>query len=166
MKKFVGAIVIMCGALFSGISLADGITLPEISNPLPQTATSTDEGKLSLGASMGSVDGVSMLYRYEPGAALQGVVSIDDGKNHVSVDRLFLKSDVLRTPYAVPYFGVGVYHKEEGRMESVGLRAPIGVMLNMPDSPIQMALEMTPTLELNPEAGTGVEKTLSVRYAF
>lgn len=160
--KLVSALLFAVSLLFSGVSLADDV----IGKVLPDTgAVSTDEG-LAIGATSGAHDGISLMYRTSKDGALQSTISLGDDSNYINVDRLFMKPEMFRNEYAVPYVGVGYYRDNANGFVSQGVRVPIGILLNVPESPLQLSLEMAPAMEVHPDVETSVEKSMGVRYAF
>jgi len=157
--------------LSSGFALADAV-----------------DSQLGVGVSVGSDDGVTMLYKYSEENALQGGLSIGDQQKSASLDylKLYNKSIGNGEGVVVPYVGVGGFYSKESAKEvvkmenengsvivkegrdgeKVGVRIPIGLQINVPKTPMQFAVELAPSLQVEPEVNSYLDSMLGVRVMF
>ena len=155
--KWFTCVLISIGLMFSGFALADFV---------PADATKSQTG---VGISGGSNDGISVIHKYSEGSALQGSLSIGKGFSDTSLDYLSLHPDLFGDSVVVPYIGVGgaFAHTELQGMDSetTSVRMPLGLMINVPKTPMQFAVEVAPTMDIEPSESY-LDSSIAIRVMF
>lgn len=146
------------------------------------------DSTIGIGVGVGSDDGISVLYKYSQENALQGGVSIKDQEKSASLDYLKMYSKEVGNGegVVVPYIGVGGFYsketakevvkvendtgsvvvKEGHDAEKVGVRVPFGLQVNVPKTPIQFAVELAPSLQVEPKVESYLDSMIGVRVMF
>jgi len=160
------------------------LLLPTVCWAPPVVAQSTGFG---LGIMLGSPTGVSAKYWTSGDRALDfGVAWGVWGPGsyfHLHGDLLFHKMDLVTVPSGkLPlYFGPGLrmrswgggrywhrgqWYEYEGNHNTLGVRFPVGLAYLFDGAPVDVFLELVPTLELLPGTRFGFDGAIGARYWF
>ncbi len=153
MKK----IVILTLVLVSGLIL--------IENGQAQDRT------FGIGGIIGDPDGVSVKAWLSETTAIAGAVSVDLGENYswVSFHADFLKQNTVVTweeALLQTHFGGGVRFLSGDFEDFISLRAPIGIDVNAIDAPMEVFMEVVPTVDVDPEFYFYFSGAMGFRYYF
>lgn len=171
MKKTLIATVLT--ALFGLCARADE-TATMTTNAAPTTYSTSDySGKLGAGIIIGEPTGASLKYWLNDTMAFDGAV----GWSYRPHSDLYLHSDVLWHDFdLIPvaqgklplYFGVGglVRFRDDNRDNQVGIRAPVGLSYMFDNIPVDVFVEVAPTIDVAPDVRGEVTGGVGVRYWF
>lgn len=124
-----------------------------------------------IGGIIGDPDGVSLKAWLSESTAIAGAVSFDLGENYswVSVHADFLKQNTVVTweeALLQTHFGGGVRIVSGDFQDYIALRAPIGVDVNAIDAPMEVFMEVVPTVDVDPEFYFYFSGAMGFRYYF
>lgn len=171
MKKIL--IVTALVTLFGLCARADE-TMVMATNAAPTAYSTSDYNeKLGAGIIIGEPTGASLKYWLNNMMALDGAV----GWSYRRHSDLYLHSDVLWHDFdLIPvaqgklplYFGVGglVRFRDDNRDNQVGIRAPVGLSYMFDNIPVDVFIEVAPTIDVAPDVRGEVTGGVGVRYWF
>lgn len=124
-----------------------------------------------IGGIIGDPDGVSLKAWLSESTAIAGAVSVDLGDSYswVSVHADFLKQNTVVTweeALLQTHFGGGVRIVSGDFQDYIALRAPIGVDVNAIDAPMEVFMEVVPTIDVDPEFYFYFSGAMGFRYYF
>jgi hypothetical protein len=129
-----------------------------------------ERGAFGVGIIAGRPTGVTGLYRMSDRTAIDvdvGLDVFDDNDLYIGADFLFILPDLLGggSVGLSPYLGPGAFFVAVG--DGVfGLRVPFGLSLDFTKAPLQIFLELAPTLVLVPNADLDIGGAIGFRYYF
>lgn len=148
------------------------VTLMALSSSLAMSQEMSSEGDTAVGIVVGSVDGISLWQKTAEDQALQGTLSIGDDSFYVGADALFESKEIFRSPHVVPYAGIGAFYSSSGefakdnRSTAGGLRVPLGLRFDLPNTPVQLAAEVAPSLLVEPISAGFAQGQMMMRVRF
>lgn len=132
------------------------------------------EQGFALGANLFSPTGANIKVTFNESVAFTGVVSfnLNDYNNQLGLqaniikngdkNQFNLESGLLRS-----YFGGGVnLHFPEFGKSSFGLRVPVGIEYLLEGQPLEIYMDIAPSLDLSPNTGFYFGSSMGVRYYF
>lgn len=124
-----------------------------------------------IGGIIGDPDGVSMKAWFSESTALAGAVSmnLNDDNSWLLVQADFLKQNTIVTweeALLQTHFGGGLRIISGDYVDNVALRAPIGVDVNAIDAPMEIFMEVVPTIDVDPEFSFYFTGAMGFRYYF
>lgn len=124
-----------------------------------------------IGGIIGDPDGVSVKAWLSESTAIAGAVSVDLGDSYswLSVHADFLKQNTVATweeALLQTHFGGGVRIVSGDFQDYIALRAPIGVDVNAIDAPMEVFMEVVPTIDVDPEFYFYFSGAMGFRYYF
>jgi len=129
------------------------------------------ERTFGIGGIIGDPDGISVKAWLSESTAIAGAVSVDLGENFswVSVHADFLKQNTVVTweeALLQTHFGGGVRIVSGDFQDYIALRAPIGIDVNAIDAPMEVFMEVVPTIDVDPEFYFYFSGAMGFRYYF
>lgn len=138
------------------------------------------EDGLAVGISNGSHNGLSVAYAPNDSTKFyQGTLSMSEEETYFAIDTLLLAPQITGTLGLVPYYGMGLsvtetYKAQKVRVggmdvqvgkdvHTIALRVPVGLMLKLPDLPVQVGMEIAPTLPVVPQGKATMDTALNLR---
>lgn len=124
-----------------------------------------------IGGIIGDPDGISMKAWFSESTALAGAVSMnlgDDG-SWLLVQADFLKQNTIVTweeALLQTHFGGGLQIVSGDYVDNIALRAPIGIDVNAIDAPMEIFMEVVPTIDVDPEVYFYFSGAMGFRYYF
>ena len=135
--------------------------------------TAQNEG-FAVGAQLFSPTGISAKATISDKAAISGVLAfnINEFSNSVNLqtnlilngkdDTFNIESGLLR-----PYYGVGVEIRfSENFDNGIGIRLPLGIEYALQDQPLELYMDMAPTINIGPSSAFFLSSSMGVRYFF
>lgn len=124
-----------------------------------------------IGGIIGDPDGVSLKAWLSESTAIAGAVSVDLGDNYswVSIHADFLKQNTVVTweeALLQTHFGGGVRIVSGDFQDYIALRAPIGIDVNAIDAPMEVFMEVVPTIDVDPVVYFYFSGAMGFRYYF
>lgn len=124
-----------------------------------------------IGGIIGDPDGVSLKLWLSESTAIAGAVSVDLGDNYswFSIHADFLKQNTLVTweeALLQTHFGGGMRVVSGDFQDYIALRAPIGIDVSAIDAPMEVFMEIVPTIDVDPEVYFYFSGALGFRYYF
>src|SRR5690554_1313796 len=128
----------------------------------------------AVGANLFSPAGVSAKYTLSESSAITGVVgfSLNDFNNSFTLqanyimngdrDQFSLESGLLRSYYGA---GLNLSFQEWGDT-GVGIRIPLGVEYGIVDQPLEIYMDLAPTINIQPNTSFFFSSSMGVRYFF
>ena len=183
MKK---AVIITVAATLIGLATQAADTVDTNTNATDTNATTTattsassdnnyssHAGKFGVGATFGEPIGADVKYWFNEKIAIDGAMGYSF---HPDTD-LYLHSDILYHIFhlfPVPhgqlplYFGVGglLRIRNDDNPNEFGIRAPVGVSYMFENAPVDIFMEVAPTLDVAPGVRGEVTGGIGVRYWF
>ena len=137
---------------------------------LLQNAQAQDR-TFGIGGIIGDPDGISLKAWLSESTAIAGAVSFDLGENYswVSIHADFLKQNTVVTweeALLQTHFGGGVRVVSGDFQDYIALRAPIGIDVNAVDAPMEVFIEVVPTIDVDPEVYFYFSGAMGFRYYF
>lgn len=145
-------------------------------------ATSSSGNSFGIGVGFSGATGLSMYMETNRANFVQATVGVAPYDSFaISGDYAFGYHNAISSePSITPFWGIGavLYHDgrdywdrfspDEDRTETdyVGARVPLGINFVMPKAPIQVAVELAPTMILTPDTYSYLQVGASVRYLF
>jgi hypothetical protein len=130
----------------------------------------TTPGNFGLGIILGEPTGLSMKIWQSEYVAYDAALAWSFGKDgnvHIHVDYLLHNYEIIRTAnsYTPIYYGIGgrIQTKDE---TALGVRIPLGIDFRSRRIPIDIFLEIVPTLNLIPKTELDLEGGIGIRYYF
>ena len=176
----IAAIVIVAVTLIGlATQAADTVDTNSNTNSAALTTSSSSynssdhAGKFGAGATFGEPIGADVKYWFNEKMAIDGAIGYSFHDN----TELYLHSDILWHAFhlfpvsqgQLPlYFGVGglVRFKTDGNSNQVGIRAPVGISYLFENTPVDIFMEVAPTLDIAPGLRGEVTGGMGVRYWF
>lgn len=137
------------------------------------SANAQNEG-FALGAQLFSPTGISAKAVISESAAITGVFgfNINEFNNSVSIqtnlilngdkDTFNVESGLLRS-----YYGIGVtFMFSENSDTGIGFRIPLGVEYGLQDQPLEIYMDIAPTINIEPSSAFFLSSSMGVRYFF
>lgn len=128
----------------------------------------------AIGAQLFSPTGISAKATISDKAAITGALgfNFNEFNNNVSLqsnlilngnsDSFDIESGVLR-----PYYGVGVnLIFSENFDNGIGIRLPLGIEYALQDQPLELYMDMAPTINIEPSSAFFLSSSMGVRYFF
>ena len=127
-------------------------------------------GRIGLGIILGEPTGISFKSWQSDEIAYDAALAWSlgkDGKVHVHVDYLIHNYKLIRTinSNTPVYYGIGGRIKTKDET-ALGVRIPLGINFKSRKIPIDVFIEIVPTLNLIPETVFDLEGGIGVRYYF
>lgn len=124
-----------------------------------------------IGGIIGDPDGVSLKGWLSESTAIAGAVSFDLGDDYswVSIHADFLKQNTVVTweeALLQTHFGGGLRIVSGDFQDYIALRAPIGIDVNAIDAPMEVFMEVVPTIDVDPEFYFYFSGAIGFRYYF
>lgn len=125
-------------------------------------------GNFGLGIIIGEPTGLSCKYWMGSDKAIDGAAAWhlgDNGYLNIHADYLLHNRSLIQSNVPL-YFGLGVgigFHEEDAR---IGIRIPLGISYEFPNSPLDAFLEIAPALRILPNTGFGIGAGLGLRFYF
>ena len=163
-----GTTIAVIGALLSlGVAVADA-------RPRPRSQRFTANKSFGLGIMVGAPSGLSGKYYLSANTALDFGVGAyyryrDRDGLHVHADFLWHPAVVAKArPFWVPiYIGLGGRFLDHGNHSHVGIRAPVGIMLDFQRTPLDIFLEFALVADVGvDDDNLDFHGALGVRYYF
>lgn len=128
----------------------------------------------AVGANLFSPAGVSAKYTLSESTAITGVVgfSLNDFNNSFTLQANFIKNGEkdqfsLESGLLRSYFGAGLNLTfQEWGDTGVGLRVPLGVEYAIEQQPLEIYMDIAPTLDIQPNTAFYFSSSMGVRYFF
>ena len=133
---------------------------------------SSEESGASFGGVIGSVNGLSAKMWLNPTTALDGALSFSTVGSFFG---LYLHTDFLMHEFAAAkvekgrlplYWGVGVSLQATDKTNNVGIRVPLGAAYILDKAPIDVFVELVPTLGVTAPVSFNFTGELGIRYSF
>ncbi len=129
------------------------------------------ERTFGIGGIIGDPDGVSLKAWLSESTAIAGAVSVDLGDNYswLLVQADFLKQNTVVTweeALLQTHFGGGLRIVSSDFQDYIALRAPIGIDVNAIDAPMEVFMEVVPTIDVDPEVYFYFTGAMGFRYYF
>jgi hypothetical protein len=170
MKKTLMTTVLI--ALF-GLCVRADQTSMTATNTAPTVHTTEQPAKFGVGIIVGEPTGLSLKYWLNDTMAVDGAL----GWSHRDDTDLYLHSDILwhdsdlipvsqgRLPL---YFGVGglVRFRDDNNDNEIGVRAPVGLSYMFENLPMDIFVEVAPTIDIAPNIRGEVTGGIGIRYWF
>ncbi len=135
-----------------------------------QNARPAEGNNFGLGIILGDPTGLSFKVWQSNKIAYDAALAWSLGKHnniHIHVDYLVHNYDIIRVQKGKLPFYFGIGGRLEARDESVlGLRIPLGMNYLFAKVPIDLFLELVPTLNIIPKTGFDLEGGIGARYYF
>jgi hypothetical protein len=137
--------------------------------------------KVGVGIGLGGSSGVSLYAREDASRFVQGLVALDtySGSFALTGDYAFSFPNALHeVPLITPYYGFGAVAAYIegwylGRRKlyadgsaAIGGRIPLGIQLEIPKTPLQISLEVAPSILIVPFTTAFFDGLLAVRVVF
>jgi hypothetical protein len=146
---------------------------------LPATlALAEPNGNIGIGVSLGANSGLSGYFGVSHGSFIQSVVAMNRYDGYaLSVDYAF-RDVAFNSSMLDLYYGIGgvighsAYYwsiRDRDRWASqdyFGLRIPLGLLFWIPNTPIQIAPEIAPTVVFGPSTFVTIDPSLALRLVF
>lgn len=133
-------------------------------------AAAAEAQDFGLGLVLGEPTGVSWKWWQSSRGALAGALawSLDDDRLHINVDYLVHQfGDIrVREGRMAWYYGIGGRLNLRHNRNRFGVRVPLGLDYTFERAPIDIFLEIAPTLELVPETDVDFDAVIGARYFF
>lgn len=131
----------------------------------------SQERKFGIGGIIGDPDGITAKGWLSESTAVAGAVSLDLGEDYswFSVHADFLKQKTLATweeALLQSHFGGGLRVVSGDFQEFIAIRAPLGVDVNAIDAPVEVFMEVVPTIDVDPEFFFYFTGGVGFRYYF
>jgi hypothetical protein len=175
------AIVTLTATLFSlAVQAQDGSSTNTNTNAVAGTTLATSNnsysdhaGKFGAGAIFGEPTGADVKYWFNEKMAIDGAIGYSWHEDAV----LDLQSDILWHAFhlfplshgQLPlYFGVGglARIKNDDNPNEFGIRVPVGISYMFENAPVDIFMEVAPTLDIAPGVRGEVTGGIGVRYWF
>lgn len=129
------------------------------------------ERTFGIGGIIGDPDGISVKAWLSESTAIAGAISVDLGENYswLSVHADFLKQNTVVTweeALLQTHYGGGVRIVSGDFQDYIALRAPIGIDVNAIDAPVEVFMEVVPTIDVDPEFYFYFSGAMGFRYFF
>ena len=131
-------------------------------------------GNNGFGISVGDFGGLTLYHKLSDQNFIQGFISRDliiGGDYAIS-----FPNAIPSAPAVLPYVGGGgflfstrywsVYEERGRRLSGVGARIPLGAQLQIPNAPIHLHGELTPTCTITPFVESFLAVQIGVRFVF
>lgn len=133
--------------------------------------TEAQDRKFGVGGIIGDPDGVSAKLWISETAAVAGAVSVNFAEEYswVLVQADFLKQNTLATweeALLQSHFGGGVRVVASDFNDYIAIRGPIGVDVNAIDAPVEVFMEIVPTVDVDPAFEFYFTGAMGFRYYF
>lgn len=127
--------------------------------------------KFGIGGIIGDPDGITAKGWLSESTAIAGAISVDLGSDYswFLIQADFLKQNTLaiwEEALLQSHFGGGVRVVSGDFSEYIALRAPIGVGVNAIDAPVEVFMEVVPTIDVDPEFYFYFTGAMGFRYYF
>jgi hypothetical protein len=123
-----------------------------------------------LGVILGEPTGFSFKGWTGPSTAIDAALAwsfVDETTFHVHVDYLWHNESITKKPEMPVYYGVGGRIKTGGHGDDrIGLRVVGGLAYYVPDTPIDLFVEIAPILDFAPSTDFSINGGLGARYFF
>tara|TARA_R110002096_G_scaffold170840_1_gene343459 strand:+ start:3079 stop:3543 length:465 start_codon:yes stop_codon:yes gene_type:complete len=128
----------------------------------------------ALGAQLFSPTGISAKYAISESSSITGATSfrLNDFNNYITLqgnfilngskDQFNIESGLLRSYYGI---GLNLIFQERGDA-SIGFRIPIGVEYALENQPLEIYMDVAPTLSIKPNTMFYFDSSMGVRYFF
>lgn len=135
-----------------------------------ETAQAQDR-KFGIGGIIGDPDGITAKGWLSGSTAIAGAVSFDLGNDYTwfLIQADFLKQNTVATweeAFLQTHFGGGLRVVSGDFSEYIALRAPIGVDVQAIDAPVEVFMEVVPTIDVDPEFFFYFTGAMGFRYYF
>ncbi|MCG2589643.1 hypothetical protein [Rhodohalobacter sulfatireducens] len=129
------------------------------------------ERTFGIGGIIGDPDGISVKAWISESTAIAGAISVDLGENYswLSVHADFLKQNTVVTweeALLQTHYGGGVRIVSGDFQDYIALRAPVGIDVNAIDAPVEVFMEVVPTIDVDPEFYFYFSGAMGFRYFF
>jgi hypothetical protein len=163
------------------LAIAMAVTSSAFGSGFTGESYSADVNKVGLGLTFSGVTGVSLYAGLNQRNFLQAAVGYSsDGSYAITGDFAFGHHNAFSdAPSVTPYWGLGVVwlhdqgdywsrfsRKNDPSNDYYGARFPLGLNFLVPQSPVQIAAEIAPSLLLTPGTYGFLQGSLSVRLLF
>lgn len=127
--------------------------------------------QFGIGGIIGDPDGITAKGWLSESTAIAGAISVDLGSDYswFLIQADFLKQNTLaiwEEALLQSHFGGGVRVVSGDFSEYIALRAPIGVDVNAIDAPVEVFMEVVPTIDVDPEVFFYFTGAMGFRYYF
>ena len=123
---------------------------------LTLTTVHAQDKKFGIGGIIGDPDGITAKGWLSETTAIAGAVSLDIGSDYswFLIQADFLKQKTLATweeALLQTHYGGGLRIVSGDFQEYIAIRAPVGVDVNAIDAPVEVFMEVVPTIDVDPE---------------
>lgn len=127
--------------------------------------------KFGIGGIIGDPDGITAKGWLSESTAIAGAISVDLGSDFswFLIQADFLKQNTLAVweeALLQSHFGGGVRVVTGDFSEYIAIRAPIGVDVNAIDAPVEVFMDIVPTIDVDPEVYFYFTGAMGFRYYF
>lgn len=124
-----------------------------------------------IGGIIGDPDGITAKAWLSESTAIAGALSFDLGEDYswFLIQADFLKQNTVATweeAYLQTHFGGGLRVVSGDFSEYIAVRAPIGVDVNAIDAPVEVFMEVVPTIDVDPDFFFYFTGAMGFRYYF
>lgn len=133
--------------------------------------TQAQDRSFGIGGIIGDPDGITAKGWISESTAIAGAISVNLGNDYswFLIQADFLKQNTLATweeALLQSHFGGGLRVVTGDFSENIALRAPIGVDVNAIDAPVEVFMEVVPTIDVDPEFYFYFTGAMGFRYYF
>jgi hypothetical protein len=136
---------------------------------LPTAARAQANG-FGLGVILGEPTGFSFKGWTGPTTAIDAALAwsfVDETTFHVHIDYLWHNETITKKPSMPVYYGFGGRIKTGGHSDDrIGLRIVGGLAYYIPDTPVDLFVEIAPILDFAPSTDFSINGGLGARYFF
>ena len=123
--------------------------------------------QFGLGLILGTQTGLSAKYWLDNTHAIDAALGFGDISIHA--DYLWHSWNMLNQPKSgqvATYWGLGANVKDQKNENELKVRLVGGIAFYFPRHPVEIFLELVPVLILSPDAGSGIDAGMGIRYYF
>lgn len=133
--------------------------------------TQGQDRTFGIGGIIGDPDGITAKAWLSESMAIAGAISLDVGDNYswFLIQADFLKQNTVASweeAFLQTHFGGGLRVVSGDFSDYIALRAPIGVDVQAIDAPVEVFMEVAPTIDVDPEVYFYFTGAMGFRYYF
>jgi len=133
--------------------------------------TQAQDRDFGIGGVIGDPDGITVKGWLSESTAISGVISFNLGDDFswFLIQADYLKQKTVTTweeAYVQYHYGGGIRFIEGDFSDSISLRGPIGLDVNAIDIPVEVFMEIAPTLDVDPDVRFYFSGAVGFRYYF
>ena len=135
-----------------------------------------DKGKFAVGGQLISPVGVTAKYALSESSSLTGVLGFfaSDSYKSLSFEANYImyfgsENYNVGSGELNPYWGGGItlgFDDVDGNDATFGLRVPFGIEYGIEDAPIEIYMDIGPTVGISPDVDFGFDSSLGFRFFF